>query len=190
VTPGGSLELVKIRDRADIHVAKQRIAIQMRGDEAPVKIPEGKLRILVENMGRINYAFDMYDEKGLVRGATLNGKPIENWKMYPIPLSDVSKIRFREVLPVGTPAFYKCIFRVDSVGDTFLNPVGFDKGVAIVNGFNLGRYWSIGPQQTLYVPAGVLKPGDNELVLFEVGEIKSVKDVVFQDVPQIDHLKQ
>jgi beta-galactosidase len=37
-----------------------------------------------------------------------------------------------------------------------------------VNGHNLGRYWDIGPQQTLYVPAEWLKKGPNKIVVLEL----------------------
>lgn len=53
--------------------------------------------------------------------------------------------------------------------DTFLSTPGWHKGVAFVNGFNLGWYWpAVGPQMTLYVPGPLLKDGDNELILLEV----------------------
>jgi beta-galactosidase len=42
------------------------------------------------------------------------------------------------------------------------------KGVVWINGHNLGRYWAIGPQQTLYVPAEWLKKGQNEVTVLEL----------------------
>jgi beta-galactosidase len=42
------------------------------------------------------------------------------------------------------------------------------KGVVWVNGHNLGRYWNVGPQQTLYVPVEWLKQGYNEVVVLEL----------------------
>ena len=44
---------------------------------------------------------------------------------------------------------------------------GFKKGCVFINGFNLGRYWEIGPQGTLYLPKGLLKETGNELIVFE-----------------------
>jgi beta-galactosidase len=52
--------------------------------------------------------------------------------------------------------------------DLFLSTAGWGKGQAWVNGFNLGRYWSRGPADTLYVPGPLLREGPNELVLFEL----------------------
>lgn len=46
---------------------------------------------------------------------------------------------------------------------------GWAKGVAFVNGFNLGWYWpQAGPQMTLYIPGPMLRDGENELILLEV----------------------
>jgi len=64
---------------------------------------------------------------------------------------------------------------IDQPRDTFLSLPGWTKGVAWVNGFNLGRYWKVGPQQSLYVPATVLKPGRNELIVFELHGTKKLK---------------
>jgi beta-galactosidase len=41
------------------------------------------------------------------------------------------------------------------------------KGIVFVNGVNIGRYWKVGPQQTLYVPGVWLKKGENKIVIFE-----------------------
>ena len=47
--------------------------------------------------------------------------------------------------------------------DTFSSLQGWNKGIVIVNGFNLGRYWNVGPQRTLYLPAPILKRGENKV---------------------------
>jgi beta-galactosidase len=185
-TKGGSLRIPSIHDRAVILVDERQIAVQTRNGEHPIQIPEGKLSILVENMGRLNYGHDFVDEKGLLKGVKVNGAFVSDWKMTTLPLKSVAEIQFGPQLPVHVPAFYRATFTVDQVADTFLNPTGFDKGVAFVNGFNLGRYWTVGPQLTLYVPAPLLRPGENELIIFEVGNIKKVQDMSFDDSPQIN----
>jgi len=53
------------------------------------------------------------------------------------------------------------------------------KGIVWVNDFNLGRYWNIGPQQTLYVPATLLHTGDNHIVVLELYSAGS--SLEFQD---------
>ena len=47
------------------------------------------------------------------------------------------------------------------------------KGAIFINGFNLGRYWEIGPQRTLYLPGPLLKPGENSIVIFELEKVDS-----------------
>ena len=82
-------------------------------------------------------------------------------------------------------AFYKGKFEVDKPCDTFLRTDNFTKGFVTINGFNLGRYWETGPQKTLYVPASILKEGENEIVLFESDGIKGKPEVLFQDKPDL-----
>lgn len=77
---------------------------------------------------------------------------------------------------------------VDIPTNTYLNPSGFKKGVAFVNGYNLGRYWTVGPQLTLFIPATLLKEGDNVLVMFEAEGHTGSHTVSFDAVPQIDIL--
>ena len=73
------------------------------------------------------------------------------------------------------------VFEVD--GD-FRNGVGKQAGFVTVNGFNLGRYWEIGPTKTLYVPAPILKEGRNEIIVFESDGATS-KTVEFFDHPDL-----
>jgi beta-galactosidase len=73
---------------------------------------------------------------------------------------------------------------VDNPADTFLALPGWTKGVAWLNGFNLGRYWERGPQQTLYVPAPLLKQGLNELIVFELHESRNLS-VEFRSIPDL-----
>ncbi|KAK4791250.1 hypothetical protein SAY86_031663 [Trapa natans] len=57
------------------------------------------------------------------------------------------------------------IDEADQVKDTFISFLGWGKGVAFINDFNLGRYWLlVDPQCNLYVPAPVLPEGDNVVV--------------------------
>jgi len=56
-----------------------------------------------------------------------------------------------------------------------------------VNGHNLGRYWYIGPQQTLYCPGVWLKPGRNDIAVFE--QLKDeVPGVAGLTTPVLDQL--
>ena len=57
---------------------------------------------------------------------------------------------------------------IDEPADTYIDCSSWSKGQVFVNGFNLGRYWSLGPQQTLYLPAPLLRRGENEIIVFEL----------------------
>ena len=57
------------------------------------------------------------------------------------------------------PAFGVGEFVRDEPADLFLSTRDWGKGSVWINGVNIGRYWSRGPQHTLYVPAPVLRAG-------------------------------
>lgn len=130
------------------------------------------LEILVHNLGRSNFGHLMTERKGITEGVFVGPhrheeRAIFNWTHHPLPLSDLSTLDFRKGQPTTGPRFFRGTFNVDEPADTFLKLDGFDFGCAFVNGVNLGRYWKIGPQKTLYVPGPMLKRGANELVIFE-----------------------
>jgi beta-galactosidase len=83
---------------------------------------------------------------------------------------DLGGLKFQKLEKVDTsmPAFYRATFDLNQAGDTFLDFHTWGKGIAWVNGHNLGRFWNSGPQQTLYCPAPWLKKGRNELIVFEL----------------------
>ncbi len=77
--------------------------------------------------------------------------------------------------------FYKGTFFADASYDTFLRTYNFKKGFVMLNGFNLGRYWEIGPQKTLYVPRSLIKKGENEVAVFESDGLKGNSKIEFTD---------
>lgn len=184
---GGSLMMKKVHDRAWVFVNNKRQGIVEHAKEKAVDIPAGQLDILVEHMGRNNFGGDFVETKGITEGATLNGLPLGPWRHIGFNLKSIDKIKYVSTLPAAGPAFYRGFFNVDQVADTFLNPKGWTKGCAFINGFHIGRYWTVGPQLTLYVPAGILKQGQNELVIFETEslELPAGASMTFDDKPQI-----
>ncbi len=138
--------------------------------------PEGtELTILMENMGRVNYGYFMEKQRKGIDGAVLiNAHQHYKWEMYPLPLDNLEKLSFEgasadrvETGLINAPAFYRYEFEAEELGDTFLDMSSFGKGCAFINGFNLGRFWEIGPQKRLYIPAPLLKKGKNEIIVFE-----------------------
>lgn len=143
------------------------------------------LTVLVENMGRANFGPKMMRKKGLPGRVLLHGKIHFGWQAYPLPMDDLSPLCWQEGTDAPAPAFFKGTFTVDEPADTFLRTDSFRKGFAVLNGFNLGRYWEIGPQKTLFVPASLLKKGENELILFESDGTKGEASVTFTDRPEL-----
>lgn len=170
----GELEVKGLRDYGLVFVNGERVAELSRRDgrfTAEVRIPShGKLDILVENMGRINYGREMVNNtKGIISPITLKGEELKGWTMYRFPFDrspEIGEYKFFRGKP-GVPTVYRGAFDLSETGDTFLDMQAWGKGIVFVNGHHLGRYWSAGPQQTLYLPGCWLKKGNNEIVIFE-----------------------
>ncbi|NUP53036.1 MAG: beta-galactosidase [Catenulispora sp.] len=169
-----TLAFEQIADRAQVFVDGQPLGVLERERHEHVLsfvVPRdgATLRVLVENQGRVNYGAKLADRKGLIGTVHLNDAPLTGWTSRPLPLTDLSGLRFGELdgTVVG-PVFHRGVFTVDAAADTFLHLPGWTKGVAWINGFNLGRYWSRGPQGSLYVPGPVLRAGENDLVVLEL----------------------
>ncbi|MCR5157473.1 MAG: beta-galactosidase [Butyrivibrio sp.] len=144
-----------------------------------------KFDILVENMGRVNFGPRMETQrKGIGRCVQINGHMHNGWDIYTLPLDNVDKVDFNKEYKENVPAFYRFEFDADEEGDTFLDFRGWGKGVAFINGFNLGRFWEIGPQKRLYIPAPLLKEGKNEIIIFET-EGKAPGTIELKDEPDI-----
>ena len=147
--------------------------------------PGAPLDILMENMGRVNFGPMMeHQHKGIKDCVQINGHMHYNWTMYPLPLENVDKIDFTKGYIEGLPAFYRFEMEVTERADTFLELDGWGKGCVFLNGFNLGRFWEIGPQKRLYIPAPLLKEGRNEIIVFET-EGKSTGKIALKDEPDI-----
>ncbi|MEZ3460642.1 MAG: beta-galactosidase [Lachnospiraceae bacterium] len=141
--------------------------------------------ILMENMGRVNFGPLMERQrKGIAECVQINGHIHYNWTMYPLPLDNVDRLDFDRDCTEGLPAFYKFELEVDEACDTFLELDGWGKGCVFLNGFNLGRFWEIGPQKRLYIPAPLLKIGKNEIIVFET-EGKATGVIELKDEPDI-----
>jgi beta-galactosidase len=99
----------------------------------------------------------------------LNNAELTAWKMYKVPFNTVNGLLFtaNKKTEKLQPALYKGTFTLTKTGDTYLDMHGFGKGFVFLNGRNLGKYWEIGPQQTIYIPAPWLKKGVNEIVVFD-----------------------
>jgi beta-galactosidase len=130
------------------------------------------LDILVENQGRCNFPPFTQDYKGITENVFLGDCfVLSNWEHYPIHFSEeqMSSIGWSSV---GTndksvPGFFRAQWDLNCLRDTYIYLPQWRKGVVLVNGFNIGRYWNKGPQLSLYCPAPILQKGFNEIVIFE-----------------------
>ena len=187
-TEGGDLKFEKkVHDRAYITVDRALIDVIQRDHEHTVTIPAGDLDIIIENLGRINYGGDMFEFKGIIGNVYLNDQELSGFEMCVMPLKEIHSIPIYGKPDASPLTFHRAVFNVGKVANTYLNPTGWKKGVAFVNGYNLGRYWTVGPQLTLFVPATLLKEGENELVMFEAEGNDGTLSVSFDDKPQIDN---
>lgn len=174
--PEERLRIIDGRDRAQVYVNDRHLATQYQteiGKDLLIAEDEKEsvnLKILLENMGRVNYGHKLLADsqrKGIRTGVCVDLHFHLQWKQYPLELQDLSRLDFSKEWQENAPAFYRFDFRLDCVYDTYIDMMGYGKGAVLVNGHNLGRFWEVGPTTSLYVPHGFLKEGDNTIIVFE-----------------------
>lgn len=168
----GTLRFGEVRDQAWISVdGIPAGSLSRTRHESALRIPEGaRLRVLVEEQGRVNYDHRLGEAKGLIGPVTLDGDVLEGWTATPIDLDALAAAASDAPLgdTGGELTVLRGTFRAEAPADLFLDTASWGRGFAFVNGFLLGRYWRSGPQRTLYVPAPVVRGGANELVVVEL----------------------
>ena len=107
------------------------------------------------------------ERAGITKQVTLSGQPLLDWSIYPLPMSDLSGLKFSRK-PCEGACFYRASFNLTTTGDTFLDTGEFTKGALWLNGHALGRIWNIGPQRTLYAPGPWLRNGSNDLIVLDL----------------------
>jgi len=176
--PAGRLVLTELHDYGLVFLEGKKVAtLDRRRNQNSVPLPAReralRLDLLVEAFGHVNYGGHIHDRKGITEKAELiapnDTRELTGWEVFNLPLvpSDLAGLKFTAGQPEA-PAFYRASFELSVVGDTFLDVSTWGKGMVWVNGHNLGRFWNIGPQQTLYCPGPWLKAGRNELVVLEL----------------------
>lgn len=181
------------RDRIQIYQDDQFVACQYQeeiGNDVFLDLVEQEtdVKILVENMGRVNYGHKLTaptQSKGLGRGAMADLHYIGNWRMYPLPLDNLESLKLSGAWVAGQPAFYRYTLDVAELADTYLDMTGFGKGAVFVNNVNIGRFWDKGPILSLYLPKGYLQKGVNDILVFET-EGKYGETLSFLDSPKIE----
>ena len=197
----GLLNIPGLRDYAVVYVDGNKIGELNRYYKRyalSVNIPANSLlEIVVENMGRINYGAEIVrNTKGIISGVTIGGTPITDWQMIRMPMSEMPVLSPSAINPQtdnvnelqGRPLIYEGTFFLTDTGDTFLDMEAWGKGIVFINGINIGRYWRVGPQQTLYIPGVWLKKGENTIVIFEQLNNNLKKEVRTVKIPVINKL--
>ncbi len=182
------LSFESLGDRAQIYVNQSLVDILYINDrlETAITAKAGDtLTVLCENMGRANFGPKMMRKKGIAGRCLLGGKIHFNWNVYPLPMNDLSALQFRKESCEEKSVFYRGFLLIEETNDTFVRLDNFTKGFVVINGFHLGRYWEIGPQKTLYVPASVLRKGENEIIVFESDGCKGDPEIEFTDTPEL-----
>jgi len=174
-----ALVIEEVRDRAQVFLDRQSMGTLSRDHhERTLALPadaRGTLEILVEDQGRVNYGPRLGEAKGLIGAAGINGEAILEWELLPLDLNNIDAVSRRlagpeakQPLILAGPAFARAVFDLATPSDLFLDTKAWGKGVVWINGFCLGRYWSRGPQHTLYVPGPILREHGNEVIVLEL----------------------
>ncbi len=195
------LHIQDVHDYAQIFLNGKKIAnLDRRKNQNVCSLTATKkgdvLDILIEATGRVNYGGSIHDRKGIsdkVFLTTTGGITSElmNWEIFPIKLSNEgapSYLKFHAGQS-KMPAYHKGYFNINETGDTFLDMSSWGKGLVWVNGHCLGRFWNIGPTQTMYMPAPWLKKGRNEIIVLDyIGPQKNI--LAGLTIPKLDEVNE
>jgi beta-galactosidase len=186
--PAGELAVDEVHDFARVYLDGElagtidRRASAHSGLRLPAINEGSRLDILVANDGRINHTHEMrFENKGITHAVSLGSMVLKGWRVYLLPLGEPGT----DLLPkkynsakIDGPAFYRAKFQLTEVGDMFLDIRRLGKGVVWINGHPIGRYWNLGPQDTLYVPGPWLKQGTNTIEVFDLLNTEDSSPVV------------
>jgi beta-galactosidase len=189
----GELVIDGLHDYAQVYMDRKLIGtIDRRLGQSRLALPpilnKATLDILVENSGRVNFTNVIRTErKGITGSVTIGGQQPKHWQIYSLSLADLAQVRFTKASCEG-PCFYRYSMTAKpsstasaTAADTFLDTHGMSKGIAFLNGQPLGRFWSVGPEFTLYTPGPWLHPGTNEIVIFDL------QGTAKESIKTIDH---
>ena len=184
------IRVIDGRDRMQLFVDGKLMATQYQTEigqdifVAGEKKATHRIDVLMENMGRVNYGHKFLADtqrKGIRTGVCKDLHFLLNWQQYPLSFENTENIDFSKGWQQEQPAFYAFDFEMKALKDTYLDLSGFGKGLAFVNGVNIGRFWNVGPTLSLYIPHSLLKEGHNRIIIFETeGEYEESINLVNQ----------
>jgi beta-galactosidase len=178
--PAGVLEAARVRDLAWIHVDGKPVGtFDTRYRRYRVDIPARNkpavVDILLYTIARVNFGPEVHDRKGLHGPVTFTVKggkaqPVEGWEIQALDFDAdgaLPPLAFKKGRVKGA-AFWRGGFDAARTDDTFLDMSAWGQGIVWINGRCLGRFWSIGPTQTMYLPGPWLRKGRNEVVVLDL----------------------
>jgi beta-galactosidase len=201
-----SVSIEGLHDRADIYADGSYLGTYYRDREnTPVsfRIPAGSVRldILVENMGRICYGHKILNEHKGITGYVRTNRCagiVTNWESRSIPCRYPQITGAFDTEPSGSftpdptaPYLFRGAFSAVPGVDTHLRfaNTNMTRGQVWINGFAVGRYWNIGPQETLYIPGDLLK-AENRIEILALYSDGTYPDPQFCDAASLDGLSE
>ncbi|WP_164511967.1 glycoside hydrolase family 35 protein [Lacticaseibacillus daqingensis] len=183
-------QLIDTADRAQVFLDGTRIAIRTRANMedsffSSESVVGRRLTVLVENTGRTNYGPRMgqvYQSKGMRGGIRQNLAFLYDWNQYVLDFRDISKLDYDLPEVPGTPTVTKFELFIDQPQETFINMTKWGRGIVLINGLNLGRFWDIGPYVTLFAPADVFQIGVNQIEVVQL-EGRMIQKLQFSEKP-------
>ncbi|MCO4294733.1 beta-galactosidase [Solitalea sp. MAHUQ-68] len=192
------LIITEAHDWAQVFIDGRLIGkLDRRRADSIIEIPKTRanavLDILVEATGRVNFGEAVIDRKGITEKVEISDgsttKELKDWTVYnfPVEYRFQSNMKFSKQKGNG-PAWYRTKFTLDQTGDTYIDLSTWGKGMIWINGYNIGRFWKIGPQQTLFMPGAWLKKGENEIIILD---LEGPKEAAIQGLtePILDKIK-
>ncbi|MFT3789368.1 MAG: beta-galactosidase [Tepidisphaeraceae bacterium] len=195
---GQPLVIRGMHDWCNVRVNGQSVATWYRRDPQPeIKLnfdtPQATLEIIVHNLARSNFGHRTNELKGITEGVYVGAprheeRALFGWDCFALPLETLpASIPFSEASHVSGPGFFRGELTIaETPTDTFIELPSFDLGALFVNGQNVGRYWNVGPQQRLFVPASFLKTGSNNIVVFDAVGVKGEPFIECRDAPKLE----
>lgn len=187
-----TIKLPIVHDFASVYVDNDLVGrVERDGDNLiGVQLDNGthSLTVFVEEMGRVNFGEEIFDPKGLIGDIEIIcGEDSKVLKDFTVTCYSFDEIDFvGGELKLQSPALYKYKIELNLCFDTYLEIKGFTRGFVFVNGFNLGRYWSVGPQGSLYLPKRLLKDGINQIIVFDSCATEEKKSVILSGKQILD----
>jgi beta-galactosidase len=169
----GQLEIDELHSYAQIYIDGQLAGTldrRLNQSALPIQVTHdnARLDILVENTGRVNFGHQFPHERaGITHQVLFAGNVLTDWQIYSLSMQNVDALTYAADKCNGA-CFYQATFEVDGPADTYFDTESLGKGEVFVNGRPLGRFWNVGPQGALYLPAPWLKKGGNQIVVFDL----------------------